>query len=279
MIAELFQRNPPLAWSGAACLALATVYLALIPFDPRTVAGVSPWIKPLKFALSLAILAWTLAWYLDALRTQRLFGVFTWGIVAMIGAELVPITVQAARGVASHFNTATPFDAAMFAFMGVAIALATILLAIVTVSFFVVETDLPAAYLWGIRLGLIIMLAASLEGAYMSSVLRHAVGVADGGPGLPLVNWSTTGGDLRIAHFVGLHALQVLPMVGWLAGRTAPRASVAVTVSAAALHAALALALFLQALRGAPMFPATPRDGRDGTPPPPQVSGQPAETR
>ena len=92
------------------------------------------------------------------------------------------------------------------------------------------------AFGWALRLGLIIAMVGMGEGFLMTNPTAqqlagwqageavtiagaHSVGVPDGGPGLPVVNWSTTGGDLRIGHFVGMHALQVLP---FLAGYYAP---------------------------------------------------------
>jgi hypothetical protein len=44
----------------------------------------------------------------------------------------------------------------------------------------------------------------------------HSVGETDETKRLPLTSWAKTGGDLRIAHFIGLHALQILPLIGFL---------------------------------------------------------------
>ena len=91
----------------------------------------------------------------------------------------------------------------------------------------------------------------------MVSHSAHSVGVPDGGPGLPLLNWSTRGGDLRVAHFFGMHALQVLPLAGYLLSR---RRAESLTSNAArwvqgggAVYALLALLLFVWAIAGRPL--------------------------
>ncbi len=93
-------------------------------------------------------------------------------------------------------------------------------------------------------------------GFVMSAVGSHAVGVPDGGPGLPFVGWSTIGGDLRVGHFVGLHALQVLPLLAALvAQRGLPEAArVRAVVSVAAGYLGLVLLLTWQALRAQPVL-------------------------
>jgi hypothetical protein len=85
----------------------------------------------------------------------------------------------------------------------------------------------------------------------------HAVGAPEDGPGLPLVNWSVTGGDLRIAHFVGLHSLQVLPLTGFLASRRdglSGRGPLLAVGVVGAFYVLLTAALFAVAMLGQPLF-------------------------
>ncbi|MBD0260347.1 MAG: hypothetical protein ICV83_31915, partial [Cytophagales bacterium] len=109
---ELAGRNRPLAYGGLAFLAMALVAAVLIPFDNRTVMGINPWIKPLKFDLSVAVYLWTLGWLLHALADRFPASVrwISWGVLVCMVVEILCVKVQAARGVASHFNVATPLD-------------------------------------------------------------------------------------------------------------------------------------------------------------------------
>jgi hypothetical protein len=105
------------------------------------------------------------------------------------------------------------------------------------------------AYLWGIRLGILLFVIFAFEGFMMASRLRHMVGAPDGGPGLPVVNWSTRNGDLRVAHFFGMHSLQLLPLFGYYLAR---RASQVVLI--AAIYLLLVTTLLFQALAGKPLL-------------------------
>ena len=104
-------------------------------------------------------------------------------------------------------------------------------------------------------MGLAIFLFASAVGGYMVGNHGHTVGAADGGPGLPYVNWSTTFGDLRIAHFLGLHALQALPIAGWLL-RGRLNGSLAWTIAAGVGYALAVVGLFALAAAGLPLLRA-----------------------
>lgn len=218
---ELYRRGPWLVRVAAAHFLIMLVLLALMLADDRQLLGVSVWLKPAKFALSITVYLLTMAWLLAELRQARwLVGLIALVVIASMLVEQATITLQAARGVQSHYNAATAFDAAVFGLMGFGIA-ANSVAAAVALLLFLRESD-PArpAYWWGMRLGLAVFLLGSLQGVAMLVNAGHTIGAADGGPGIPLFGWSVMAGDLRIAHFIGIHAIQVLPLAGWLLDRT-----------------------------------------------------------
>jgi hypothetical protein len=217
----------PLLWLAAAMAVVSVGAVLGLVVDPRTVTGAPLWAKPLKFALSVGIYAVTLAWLIGLLPAAdaRRRRVAWWaGTVAagFTAVEMVVIVGAAWAGLASHFNVSTAFNAALWAIMAVSIVV--VWLAAVPIAVLLLRADLgdPARAL-AIRSGLLIAMvgmalaflmtgptAAQLND-YRGIVGAHTVGVADGGPSLPLLGWSTVAGDLRIPHFVGMHALQVLP--------------------------------------------------------------------
>ncbi len=135
--------------------------------------------------------------------------------------EQVIITWQAANGRLSHFNITTPFYGSLFTIMGIAIATLTVWTGVIGYYFFrQKQFNVPMTYIWGIRLGIILFVIFSFEGGMMASHLSHTMGAPDGGPGLPVVNWSTQYGDLRVAHFIGIHSLQMIPLFGYYIARS-----------------------------------------------------------
>ena len=216
--------NRPLLWLAAGMALLAVISIVGSLIDHREVGGVNLWIKPLKFALSIGVYAVSLAWLLELLGRPRFARVVS--IVSVVGlmAEVVIIVGAAAFGLASHFNVSTPLHTALWAVMAFSIVVVWMVALVVAVVLFRVDLGDPARSL-AIRAGLIIAVVGMGLAFLMTSPTAqqlssfegiagaHAVGVADGGPGLPLLGWSTVAGDLRIPHFVGMHALQVLPLL------------------------------------------------------------------
>lgn len=252
---QLSQRNWLLTKAGECFLLLLVVFFVAYWFDNRKVMGINPWVKPIKFSLSIWIFLWTLGWLLAELpQIPRITRFISIGITVCMLAEIGAIALQAARGTTSHFNISSPFNATVLAFMGIMIAINTLLMLWVLVLFFIQNTNLHPAYLWGIRLGLIIFLLASAEGGIMISKGAHNVGVTDGGSGLPFLNWSTLGGDLRIAHFIGLHALQIVPLVACWLVRSQPQQALTYSITFAVLYAVLAFGLFGMAMMGKPLL-------------------------
>jgi hypothetical protein len=237
LLRQAWQINPLLTAAGVLQLAMIPLLLLAWALDPKTILGMPAWIKPIKFALSISIYLFTLLWLLTYVQGRvRLKQWVANAIVVAFVVEFSLITMQVIRDTTSHFNAATPFDRTVFSIMGgfiVLVAMLDLLLAI-----WLIRQRLPDPVLaWGLRLGVLLAFVgmavaflmtsgptpAQLQqlqaGESVAAIGAHSVGVEDGGAGLPLLGWSTEGGDLRVPHFVGLHAMQILPLIGWLLTR------------------------------------------------------------
>ena len=255
MIAELFREQRPLMVAGLVFLLGGFLMIALTLLDSTQILGINRWIKPLKFYFSVAIFLWTIAIYLKYLRDHRRFSsVVSWGMILIFIFEMAAVTGQSVRGTTSHFNISTPNDALIFSLMGLAIVINTMLVIAILIVYFRADTGLSPTILWGMRLGLLLFLAGSIQGGYMSAQFGHTVGGTDGGPGLPLTNWSTVAGDLRVAHFLGLHSLQAIPLVAVILERFRFSHTTALTIGFAMGYFLLFMLLFVQALLGRPLI-------------------------
>ena len=259
----------PLESTGWLMAGLSLVFGVLMLVDPRLIEGAPAWLKPLKFAVSTGIYSVTLAWILRFLpawpRLVRRVALIT---AAVFVVEVALIALQAARGTISHFNTGSAADAVIFSVMGVAIFTQTIAAVAVTVALWR-QTFTDRAMSWALRLGMTLAVVGASVGGMMTQPTAaqlahardtgamprsgaHTVGAPDGGPGLPGTGWSTAHGDLRAPHFVGLHAMQVLPLLALLVARRRLRESARVraVLGASVSYAALFLILLTQAVMG-----------------------------
>ena len=260
ILADLLARQRTLALYGLALIACAAVAVLLQQLDPRALAsGVNIWVKPAKFLFSIGVFALTAAWFFGYVRPERRRAPLLRATIALLIAagsfELLYIGWQAALAQDSHFNVTTPFHIMMYALMGLGAVL-------------LVGTTLPLAWeigRWpapGLRsdfvaavvIGLLLtFLLGGALGGYMSAQPGHAVG-AEGGR-LFFFGWNRSGGDLRIAHFLGIHAQQAIPILGaLLGGVAAARTRWALLLAGSAAYAALTLALFAQTVAGRPLL-------------------------
>lgn len=248
---ELKAKNETLFYFGVSCFIASLAFLALTQYSTTKVYNVNAYYKPFKFAFSTFLYAWAMAWYCSYLPNFNT-SLFNWSTIGLLGFEIVYIALQASRGQLSHYNLSTPTYATLYSMMALAATLVTLYTAYIGILFFNYNfPTLPNHYVWAIRLGIFIFVIFSFEGFVMGSRLTHTIGGKDGGAGIPLLNWSTRFGDPRIAHFIGMHALQVLPVLSFYFVKNTKA-----TLVVSALYLLLAVFTLVQALQGKPLFKA-----------------------
>ncbi len=249
---DAFRASSPLLWrTSLAFLIGFAVCLVLAAIDPRLFNGVSVWIKPAKFFLSLAVHMLTVMFGLMLLPEARRMGLIARGsvlvLVAMAIFEMVYIAFRAARGEASHFNIGSEFAALLYTLMGIGAVL--IMVSTAVIGGLILSHG--SRSLLARTTGASFVVAAILTiwvGLTLGGMGSHWIGgdMTDA-TGLPLFGWSTTGGDLRVAHFIGLHLMQVLPVLALFR-------STVVVAAAGLTGVAATFATYFQALAGNPLI-------------------------
>ena len=274
LLQRAWHTNWPSTMLGVAMILVFLAALAGVLLDHRVITGAPAWLKPAKFAVSVSVYCFTFVWLLGFVESRpRLARLAANVTVVSFIVEMTVILTQAARGTTSHFNVTTPLNTFLWLTMGAFIVVVwtmNLLLAILLLF----ERIPNRPFAWSLRLGLLVSLVGMGSGFLMvrptheqrvtmaanhgsGIVGAHSVGVADGGPGLPVVGWSTVGGDLRVGHFLGIHAMQILPFFGWFVARRRNAFARFKEVHRLAListigftYLALVLLLVWQALRG-----------------------------
>jgi hypothetical protein len=248
-IQELKDRNENLFYYGLICLLLAIVFLVMTRLHNVQVYNVNAWYKPFKFAFSTFLFGWAMTWYCYYLPDFNI-RLFNWVIIILLGFEIAYIAFQAGKGQLSHYNLSTPAYSLLYSMMALAATLVTLYTAYVGVLFFKYDfPNLPNYYLWAIRFAIILFVIFSFEGFAMRTRLNHSVGALNDNSNWVIVGWSKTVGDLRVSHFIGMHALQVLPIISFYVLK-----STKLTIGLSIVYGLLALGTLIQALQGRPFI-------------------------
>ena len=248
-IKELKIRNEYLFYFGLFCFSLSIIFIVLTKFASIQVHGVNAWFKPFKFSVSIALFSWTMLWYCHYLPNFNVIP-FNWVVIILFGFELIYIAFQASKGQLSHFNFNTPLYSVLYSLMGLAAVIVTLYTAYIGFLFFTQSfPNLPSHFIWAIRLGILIFVIFSFEGALMSSQMSHSIGAINDNSNWWIIGWSKTVGDLRVSHFIGMHALQLLPLLSFYIFKDTKA-----TIIISLLYAVLATTTLVQALNGKPIF-------------------------
>jgi len=239
-------------------LLLGVITVGGLAIDDRTLMGVNVWLKPLKFCLSTAIYLATIGYFTHLYKFTQIKKKLVNHIVSWtLSVELLIIVAQGARGVQSHYNMSSALDGILFGAMGILVAVNVLVMFMFLLDTLRGKPKLGITMNVALLLGWIALIYGSYVGGQMISQMSHNVGVTDGGVGMPLVNWSLKGGDLRIAHFLGIHAIQIIPLFSFLLMKKYKKSSRLVFTASGLfgiLYIGMMALTFYQAKQGMPLI-------------------------
>ncbi len=168
-------RARPLALLGALLIASGLAHVVVWGVDGGAWEGPVTWRKPILFGISAGLTSLSLGWVWSKLPRRRWDGELATFTAWSLLVEVALIDLQCWRGVASHFNRATPFDSFLYDAMGVLILFVTLVVVDLTVRLFRTPGDLPPT--------------CSPPRALASCCLSSRVASASGGAFMAISRW------------------------------------------------------------------------------------------
>ncbi len=243
-IASFRQTNLPLTILAAITSSTLIISILGLIFDPRATAIINTpaWSKLFKFSVSVLVMTPALIWAIKITegKTRRIANIAASVIGTMLSLEMILLLIQATRARPMHFNYTTPLDAALWVTMTIGIFTMFTAFVVLLIAVWRGVRQQPVIA-WAVKIGMVITavglmtpnLSTGPNGAQLKALEAkqpnillgaHTIGsssaIPDAEPGLPLIGWNTKHGDIRIGHFIGLHALQLIPLFGiWLSKR------------------------------------------------------------
>ena len=194
----------------ALLLTSGCFHLAILAILGTTWHGPLSFRKPALFGISGGMTMWSLVWLMTQLSPKKFDRLFINAIAISLFIEVSLITLQTWRGVASHFNHTTSVDALIeFAMLG--------LILFVTGGIFYLTwrtrwlRSIDSAMAIAIRGGMVLLALSCLLG-----IATSVLGEVSLSAGRSYELWRRAG-VLKFPHGVALHAIQMLPIVAWLA--------------------------------------------------------------
>jgi len=253
--------EPRLAATGIAMLLLMIPTALAYAIDPRLFQGDDVWLKPLKFELSVAVYLLSFAVLLPltsgAFQRSRAGRFLIWPVIALFTFEVVYIVWRASRAEASHYNQETALAFILYAAMGIAAVLFTAASGIL--AYGLAREDaapLPPILRRSLILGLALTCVLGvLSGAALSGSGGHIVGSpSPSAPVIPFFGWSLTAGDLRLGHFLALHAMQIVPAFALIATHIGRLATPRIIDVFALLYGIVTATTLIAALNARPLL-------------------------
>lgn len=247
---ELNRRNPLLMWFGMLMFFMGLLNLVLMMTTNYQILGENSMAKPTRYFFSFGITVWSIGWMVHYLHSKFVRVICSFFIVITMSTESGIVMWQAINGETSHFNNYNSFNTWMHSTILLSVLLFTIVMLYLTFLFFS-QKKMPISqhYTWGVRMGFLLFLVFTLSGGYMFHIMKHTIGAEDGGPGILFFNWSVRFGDLRVAHFFGVHSLQLVPLVSYYFLQNKNQ-----VIRFALLYAIVVITLFILALTSIPLI-------------------------